>query len=138
MANSTFSDLIDGNSDIKTTLSLLSFNEDDAHIIYSPALDLAGYGTSEEEAKESFQVVLEEFIGHCLKNKTFLIELKRLGWHITALSEEIEKTNERIQELIRLLPESGDETYRKIRRLQLVREIMLEQKRNMEEVLRRQ
>jgi hypothetical protein len=82
MANNNFTHLIDGNSDIKTTLSLLSFKEDGAHIIYSPALDLAGYVNSEEEAKDSFKVVLDEFIGHCSKNNTFLIELKRLGWHI--------------------------------------------------------
>ncbi len=64
------------------------------------------------------------------------IDWQRLAWHITSLSEEIEHTNERIQQLIKSLPEGGDETYRKIWRLQLAREIMLEQKMNMEEILR--
>lgn len=64
------------------------------------------------------------------------IDSWKLTWHITSLSEEIEHTNARIQQLIKLLPEGGDETYRKIRRLQLVREIMQEQKQSMEEILR--
>jgi hypothetical protein len=64
------------------------------------------------------------------------IDGQRLAWHITSLSEEIEHTNARIQQLIKSLPEGGDETYGKIRRLQLVREIMQEQKQSIEEILR--
>ncbi len=64
------------------------------------------------------------------------IDSWKLAWHITSLSEEIEHTDARIQQLIKLLPEGGDETYQKIRRLQLVREIMQEQKQSMEEILR--
>ena len=32
---------------IKTELSLIAFIEDGTHIIYSPALDLSGYGNTE-------------------------------------------------------------------------------------------
>src|SRR5690606_9995731 len=74
--------LVNGGSKIKTDLSLISFVEEGTHIIYSPALDLSGYGNSEEEAKESFQVVLQEFLSYCMNKKTLYTELERLGWSI--------------------------------------------------------
>ena len=51
----------DGKHKIVTHLFLLEFKEGDNFIIYSPALDLSGYGKSEAEAKKSFNVALEEF-----------------------------------------------------------------------------
>ncbi|MBS9522590.1 hypothetical protein KI659_01060 [Litoribacter alkaliphilus] len=71
-----------GSSNTKTQLSLLSFEENGVVIIYCPALDLSGYGKTEEEAMKSFQLALSEFIDFCTKNNTFHRELKRLGWQI--------------------------------------------------------
>lgn len=83
MAKLTYTgNLKNGQSGINTKLSLLSFVEDNIHIIYSPALDLSGYGSTEEEAKQSFEVVLSEFIGYCMNKKTLFEELKRLGWDV--------------------------------------------------------
>lgn len=47
---------------IKKDLTLISFIEDGVHILYSPDLDLPGYGYTEDEAKQSFRVALEAFL----------------------------------------------------------------------------
>lgn len=83
MSNLIFKgNLQSGDTGIKTNLSLLSFVEEGIHIIYSPALDLSGYGNTEGEAKESFEVVLSEFFNYCMNKKTVFDELKRLGWKV--------------------------------------------------------
>lgn len=61
-------------------IELLRFKEDDTFIVYAPSLDLSGYGNTEEEASESFGIVLEEFCRYTLNKKTFFRELKKLGW----------------------------------------------------------
>ena len=39
------------NGYIKTSLDIFSYKEDNVRIVYSPALDLSGYGNTVEEAK---------------------------------------------------------------------------------------
>lgn len=63
-------------------LSLVEFQEDKVTIIYSPALDLSGYGYSQSEAKESFLEALREFFRHTINNKTLEKVLKELGWSV--------------------------------------------------------
>mgnify|MGYP005845939507 CR=1 FL=1 len=63
-------------------LSLVEFNEDDIVIIYSPALDLSGYGHSKEEAKKSFSESLHEFFRYTHNKNTLDKVLKDLGWSI--------------------------------------------------------
>lgn len=63
-------------------LSLIEFQEDDVTIIYSPALDLSGYGYSQEEAKKSFSEALHEFFRYTSTKKTIDKVLKGLGWSI--------------------------------------------------------
>lgn len=70
-------------SKVSVVLSLMSFQENDVTIIYSPALDLSGYGTSEKKAKESFEIALEEFIRYTINNGTFDSELRKLGWKVS-------------------------------------------------------
>ena len=54
-------------------LSLVEFNEDDIVIIYSPALDLSGYGHSKS---------LHEFFRYTHNKNTLDKVLKDLGWSI--------------------------------------------------------
>lgn len=70
------------NTGVETKLSLFSFEEDGLNVIFSPALDLFGYGKTEQEAKESFITVLQEFINYTSNKKTLFKELERLGWKI--------------------------------------------------------
>lgn len=66
---------------VELQIILIHFqDESKVHFIYSPHLDLTGYGMSEEEAKSSFTIVLEDFIDYTLKKKTLGTILKKLGW----------------------------------------------------------
>jgi hypothetical protein len=63
-------------------LSLIEFNEESVTIIYSPALNLSGYGYNPDEAKDSFNIALHEFLRYTTNKKTFDTVLKELGWSI--------------------------------------------------------
>lgn len=66
---------------VKVGLLLVSFqDENKIHFIYSPHLDLTGYGHNQEEAKESFKIALEDFVDYTLKKKTLGKVLRSLGW----------------------------------------------------------
>jgi hypothetical protein len=68
-------------------LSLFSFIDDGVRIIYSPALDLSGYGKTIAEAKISFELTLEEFVRYTTNKNSLQKELKRLGWEIKKKSK---------------------------------------------------
>lgn len=61
-------------------LSLIELNEYDVTIIYSPALNISGYGYNPDEAKNSFNIALHEFFQYTNNKKTFDKILKELGW----------------------------------------------------------
>ena len=67
---------------VNVNLSLIIFEEEGSSIVYCPALDVSGYGLNENEAIESFEVSLGEFFQYTLHKKTFISELKRMGWTI--------------------------------------------------------
>lgn len=71
-----------GKEKYQVGLSLVEFKEDDVTIIYSPALDLSGYGYSELEAKQSFTEALHEFFRYTNNKNTLSEALKELGWMI--------------------------------------------------------
>jgi len=63
-------------------LSLIEFKEEDVTVIYSPALDLSGYGHSKIDAKNSFSEALNEFFRYTNNKKTLDKVLKKLGWSV--------------------------------------------------------
>ena len=63
-------------------LSLVEFEEDDVTIIYSPALDLSGYGYNQSEAKQSFTEALKEFFRYTANKGTLDKVLQELGWGV--------------------------------------------------------
>jgi hypothetical protein len=67
---------------IDVELPLFLFKDEKSHVVYSPTLDLSGYGDTEEEAKKSFQIVMEEFIKYAIEKGTLEDALKKLGWTI--------------------------------------------------------
>jgi hypothetical protein len=69
-----------GNINVK--VPVLSFKEDNAHIIFCPALDLSGSGNTEAEAKESFTIVVSEYLNYTTHKGTLWADLKKLGWTI--------------------------------------------------------
>ncbi|MHC1776962.1 MAG: hypothetical protein AB9834_16285 [Lentimicrobium sp.] len=68
---------------IKVKLILFSFeDENQVHFIYSPHLDLTGYGHTMREAKESFSIAFDDFIDYTLKKNTLSKVLTQLGWQL--------------------------------------------------------
>lgn len=97
-----------GKNSINFELPLFLFEEDNVWFAYLPSLDLNGYGETEVEAKESLNIVLDEFLRYTLNKDTLLSEMKRLGWqikskkkpmHAPAISDLI-STNEQLREII--------------------------------------
>ena len=68
---------------VKVMLLLFHFEDENRiHFIYSPHLDLTGYGNDIAEAKDSFAVVFEDFVDYTLKKKTLSKVLIGLGWAV--------------------------------------------------------
>lgn len=67
-------------------LTVTTFEEEGIHFYYAPALDLTGYGKTDEEAQKSFDITLEQFVNYGLHKKTLFNELKKLGWKVSKKS----------------------------------------------------
>lgn len=65
---------------IKVSLDIVSYKENDIRIVYSPALDLSGYGKTADEAKRSFETTLKEYLLYCVDNATLDADLEKHGW----------------------------------------------------------
>lgn len=78
-ANAKYSD---GKQDVEFSISIFLWEEESIFYVYSPALDLTGYGLTKKEARESFETVLEEFIKYTHNKKTIFKELENLGWAV--------------------------------------------------------
>jgi len=65
---------------IEVGLSVLSYRDENLHVIFSPALDLFGYGQTDKEARQSFDETLEEFLRYTSNKGTLQTELLRMGW----------------------------------------------------------
>ncbi len=93
-------------------LSVVAFYKDETFMVYAPALDLYGYGKTESEARQSFRVVLEEFLRYTGNKNTLEEELKSLGWKVekqgmlfTATApdfKDLVMQNEELQEILEL------------------------------------
>jgi len=77
---------------VKVKLLLIHFmDENNIHFIYSPHLDLTGYGKNPEEAKKSFKIILEDFIDYTLKKQTLSKVLSGLGWKVKGSAKRPKK-----------------------------------------------
>ena len=55
---------------IRVLLDVFSYKDNGVQMMYAPALDLCGYGSTVEEAKQSFNVVVSEYLRYGLENNT--------------------------------------------------------------------
>ena len=77
---------------VKVKLLLFHFqDEKNIHFIYSPHIDLTGYGKNITEAKKSFNIVFEDFIDYTLKKKTLSKVLSNLGWKLKGSAKKPKK-----------------------------------------------
>ena len=63
-------------------LSLFVFKDENIYNIYCPTLNLVGCGYTENEAHESFNIVLDEYIRYTTEHQTLIADLKQNGWKI--------------------------------------------------------
>lgn len=71
-------------------LSLFIYIDDKVNVVYSPALDMYGYGYDENEARESFIVTLNEYITYTTHKKTLHADLTKYGWHLHKRAHKID------------------------------------------------
>jgi hypothetical protein len=74
---------------VDTHLSLLSFVENDIHYLYSPELDIYGYGQNETQARDSFTITFKETISYMVNKSTLTEELRSLGWTVKKNKKEV-------------------------------------------------
>jgi len=82
------------NKSVNVLVRLLLFHFEDenkVHFIYSPHMDLTGYGNDIVEAKKSFEIVFEDFVDHTLKKKTLGKVLSDLGWDLKGSTKRPKK-----------------------------------------------
>ena len=90
---------IDKNNLLDISITLIEFkDEDDVFFVYSPHLDLSGYGKTKTDARKSFSIVVDDFLSYTHNKKTLYKELQKLGWKKSENSFEAPKMNTLILE----------------------------------------
>lgn len=56
------------------------YSEGESIVVYSPSLELSGYGDTKNEATESFKYILEDFFKSSLENNQLALTLVDLKW----------------------------------------------------------
>jgi len=85
-ANAKYSD---GKKNVEVNVSIFLWDEDSVFYVYSPALDITGYGLNKEEARESFETTLHEFILYTQNKKIIFKELENLGWAVNKRKKRV-------------------------------------------------
>lgn len=68
------------NKRVQFRLDMYIFKEGDSFIVYSPALDMSAYGSTEPEAMKAFENVVESSFRYSLNKNTLLKDLQKHGW----------------------------------------------------------
>lgn len=79
--------IVSSNGNLSVKLDVYLFMEGEIYIAYSPALDICGYGDSEEDAKNSFSIVMDEYIAYGILHKTLIKDLRAHGWKVKSLKQ---------------------------------------------------
>ena len=58
------------NGGIDARLDVFFYENDGFMIAFAPALDLMGYGKTIDDAKASFEIVIEDFFDYSMENNT--------------------------------------------------------------------
>ena len=79
-----------GKTHIRLNLDIIIFIEGKNTLVYCPPLDLTGYGSTELEARQSFETVISEYFRYTLNKNTLKTDLLKLGWKISSKSKPME------------------------------------------------
>ena len=94
---------------IAVSLSVLAYHEADGiHYVYSPALDLFGYGYNPAEARASFDTALAEMMRYAVAENTLDSLLAEYGWQALATDGQVRYQAPDLRELTRRNPELLD------------------------------
>lgn len=79
VSQNIFSKISSGSIECK--IDLIMYEDEEIHYVYSPALNLIGYGRK-SEAFESWEVVIEEYLKYGTQENTLIKDLENYGWNI--------------------------------------------------------
>lgn len=105
MKNESFIRVRKGNVEAK--LDVFIYENDGFMVAYAPALDLMGYGKTVEDAKASFEIVVEDFFETTIKKNTLSQYLIEHGWtqesrkveFVSPLALNILEVNKQLQDI---------------------------------------
>lgn len=105
MKNESFIKVRKGNVEAK--LDVFIYENDGFMVAYAPSLDLMGYGKTVEDAKASFEIVVEDFFETTIKMNTLTRYLKEHGWtkesrkveFVSPLALNILEANKQLQDI---------------------------------------
>ena len=83
---------------VDSQLDVMFYEEDGITYAYAPALDLVGYGNNLDEAKASFEIVIEEYFKFTTENNTLEADLRSHGW---AVKEEESYNSPRFVDILK-------------------------------------
>ncbi len=75
---------------VEVQLQLFSWEEEGLYFVYAPAMDLTGYGQTQEEANNSFGITMEESLKYMENKSTMFDELERLGWMVNRRKKRVQ------------------------------------------------
>ncbi len=98
------------NGQVQANLDVYVYMNDGFMIAYAPALDLMGYGKTDEDAKASFEIVFQDFLDYSFKNNTFEKYLLKHGWtakrspasYVPPTPVELIEKNKKLQDIFAL------------------------------------
>ena len=67
---------------LEVSVSVYVFKENDVFIAYCPSLDLSGYNTTEDAARQDFEYALQEYVKFQITHDTLDKDLIRHGWEV--------------------------------------------------------
>jgi len=97
------------NAKLQAHLDIYSFIDNGIYIMYCPALDMSGYGSTEDEARDSFEEVFSTSMQYMLNKNSLHEDLKKHGWNIRGKKshdlkspkfEDMYKSNKDFKEII--------------------------------------
>ena len=97
------------NTHISVWLDVFSYKDNGVQMMYAPSLDLCGYGATVDDAKQSFEVVVSEYLRFGLENQTLETDLRAHGWKSGSEMQEFEspdilsliRRNKQLQKVMR-------------------------------------
>jgi len=88
---------------IEMRLSVILFQDDQKYFIaHIPILDLSGYGSSEEEAKASLDIVLRDYLDYAIDNNTLHDDLIAHGFLFNKKEHTVNPPE--LEESVKLFP----------------------------------